>query len=311
MSRHHIHLTLYPEAVEPVQTALGVTATSSPIPPETTTILVDGHPDFDQFGALPELQAVVVPYAGVHGKILEFAKTRPEVRLYNLHHNAHDTAEMALALLFSLARHIVPLDKTMREGGWSGEFHVSSAVRLAGKTALLLGYGEIGKRIGSALDGVGMRVIPCRKNPGPGEHGVESLNDLLPQADVLMVSLPLTVSTKGMLGAEQLGRLPKGALVVNVGRGPVIHEEALYNALASGHLGGAGLDVWWNYPKSEQAGPHWPSAYPFQSLPNVVMTPHVGGGTDASERHRLADLLELLRNLVDGKPVKQVGPDGY
>lgn len=308
---HHIHLSLYPESVEKIRSALGVMATSGAVPPEETTILVDGQPDIDNLGPLPLLQAIVVPYAGVHHKTLSYVRSRPGLRLYNLHHNAHDTAEMALALLFALARHIVKLDHAIRQGRWTSDFETSSAVRLAGKTALLLGYGEIGKRIGEVLSAVGMRLLPCRRNPGPGEFGAESLDSLLPEAEVVMVSLPLTEATRGMLGKERLYRMPKGALLVNVGRGPVVDEDSLYEALTTGHLGGAGLDVWWKYPGANHAGPIWPSAHPFHLLPNVVMTPHVGGGSDASETHRMADLLALLGDILKGRAVKQVGPEGY
>ena len=133
---------------------------------------------------------------------------------------------------------------------------------------------------------------------------VHQLHALLPRADVLLCVLPETPETTGLVGAAELALLPPHAIVVNVGRGPVIDEAALYHALADRRIKAAGIDVWYDYPHGKEARSHTlPSRFPFHELDNVVMSPHRAGWLSAAEEARLAALAELLHAAADGRPM--------
>lgn len=288
----------------------------APLPdPANFDILVAGRPTLAQLQASPNLRALIIPFAGLpeeaRSLLLDPANGLAHVAVHNLHHNTIPTAEMALALLLAAARLIVPNDQALRRGDWSLRYNPPPVTILHGKTVLILGYGAIGQRVGRVCQALGMQVLAVRRRPGePAGDGVvvfgpEALPDLLPRAQVLMITLPLTADTHGLLGAAELALLPAGALLVNVGRGPVVDEEALYRALADGRLGAAGLDVWYSYPATEAArSATFPSAYPFHELDNVVMSPHIGGGFGSpyTERERMAHLARLLNALHRGDP---------
>ena len=184
---------------------------------------------------------------------------------------------------------------------------------LAGRRALVLGYGAIGSRCAKVLNALGMKVSAVRRT-GSREgawdgfatvHGPDALELLLPDTTALLICLPGTQATTGLLGRRQVRSLPKGAVLVNVGRGSIVDEDALFEALSDGHLGGAGLDVWYNYPMLPGQGglgagdsPNLcPASRPFWELPNVVMSPHRGQSSDTKARDRVEELLGMLRAL--------------
>ena len=288
----------------------------APLPdPATFDVLVAGRPTLAQLQASPTLRALVVPFAGlpeeVRALLLDPANGLAHVAVHNLHHNTVPTAEMALALLLAAARLLVPNDQALRRGDWTLRYNPPPVTILHGKTVLILGYGAIGQHVGRVCQALGMEVLAMRRQSGApaGEgvavYGPEALPDLLPRAHVLMITLPLTAQTQGLIGAAELAALPAGALLVNVGRGPVVDEGALYRALADGRLGAAGLDVWYTYPADEAArASTLPSTYPFHELDTVVMSPHIGGGFGSpyTERERMAHLARLLNALHRGDP---------
>ena len=120
--------------------------------------------------------------------------------------------------------------------------------------------------------------------------------------DVLLNTLPLTGETRGLIGAEVLAALPSRAIVMNVGRGPVIDERALYDALRDGRIAGAVIDTWYVYPVAATPAP-LPSALPFHELPNVVMTPHMSGWTQGTIERRRAAMAENVNRLARGAPL--------
>jgi phosphoglycerate dehydrogenase-like enzyme len=290
-----IHLTIGPE-----------------LPPGPVDILVGGRPTREQL-ALPGVRAVIVPFAGVPEETLALLAEFPHIALHNLHHNDAATAELALALLLAVSRRVLPVDRLLRQHDWTPRYEPPPQLILAGRTALILGYGAIGRRVARALQALDMRVLATRRHQTePQDDGIATvfpaaaLSELLPQAHVLVITLPLTAETKGLIGARELALLPRGAILVNVGRGPIVEEAALYQALVDGHLLGAGLDVWYRYPADEAGRQHTPpSAYPFHELDNVVLSPHRGGmaGGEDLERRRLAALAEMLNAAARGQPL--------
>jgi phosphoglycerate dehydrogenase-like enzyme len=119
-----------------------------------------------------------------------------------------------------------------------------------------------------------------------------------------MCTLPLTDQTRGLIGEKEISLLPDHAILVNIGRGPVVDQGALYHALKDGKLHSAGIDVWYNYPPDEDARANTPPAdYPFHELDNIVMSPHRGGGAAEVEVLRMTHLAELLNAVARGGPV--------
>ena len=135
-------------------------------------------------------------------------------------------------------------------------------------------------------------------------HPPAAIPELLPQANALVICLPLTPETEGLIGASELALLPPRAVLVNVGRGPIVDEAALYDALASGRLHAAGLDVWYRYPEDEAARVHTPpAAQPFHELDSVVLSPHRGGDNIDTEARWPAALAALLNAAARGEPI--------
>jgi phosphoglycerate dehydrogenase-like enzyme len=176
---------------------------------------------------------------------------------------------------------------------------------LEGKTALILGYGAIGQRVAHLCRALGMKVIAIRRHiTAPSSYEIyppDAMHSLLPQVNVLIICVPQTTETTGLIGERELALLPPGAILVNVGRGPIVDEAALYHALREGTLHSAGLDVWYNYPADEAARSHTPpSAYPFHELDNVVMSPHRAGGADETDMLRMMHLAALFNAAARG-----------
>jgi phosphoglycerate dehydrogenase-like enzyme len=271
-------------------------------------ILVAGRPSQTLLEASPHLTTLLIPFAGLPATTRETLREYPQIAVHNLHHNAPPTAEMALALLLAAARRLIPSDREFRRHDWTPRYEPYPSVLLNGKTALILGYGEVGQRVGAALKALGMTVLATRRTQTDIANGVYppgALHELLPQADVLLIALPGTDDTDGLIGEPEIACLPRGAIVVNVGRASVIDPHALYQALQSGKLHGAGLDVWYQYPPDKGARTHTPPApadAPFHRLDNVVMSPHRagGGGNPEIETLRMQALADALNRVATG-----------
>jgi phosphoglycerate dehydrogenase-like enzyme len=271
-------------------------------------VLVAGRPSAEDLDASPDLRHLVIPFAGLPPSTRELLLERPHLEARNLHHNAAPTAELAIGLLLAAARGLVPADRALRAGDWRPRYATDRGTLLDGGSAVVLGYGAIGRRVARALAGLGMRVRAIRRTGGEAEEqggvvvrGPEALDDALEGARALVVAVPLTDETRGMIDARRLGLLEHGAVVVNVARGPVVDERSLYEALVRGHLGGAGLDVWWRYPESAEGRESTPpSHHPFAGLDRVVMSPHRAGHADRTEALRAAHLISLLDALARG-----------
>jgi phosphoglycerate dehydrogenase-like enzyme len=280
--------------------------------PVAYEVLVGGRPRLEHLTASPNLRMLVIPYAGLPAATRDLLQSFPNLAVHNLHHNAALTAEMAIALLLAAAKYVIPCDQALRQNDWRPRYQPSQALCLDGKTALILGFGQVGQRIGRTCHALGMQVLAVQRRPGqslPVEYPVEvaapgRLHQLLPRAHVLMIALPATSETEGLLGARELALLPPGAVLVNVGRGAIVDQAALYSALTNGQIGAAGLDVWYHYPHSQAEWEHTPPAdFPFHTLDNVVLSPHRAGASSETESLRMTHLADLLNAAARGDPV--------
>ena len=299
-----------------------LSAAPDPIPADAE-ILVGGRPSPEELAACPALRAVIVPFAGVPETTLTLLReSHPHIGLHNLHHNAAAAAELALTLLLAAAKSIVPVDRAFRRGDWRSRYDGAPTLLLAGKTFLLIGLGEIARRVATACRALGMDVVAVRRNTDRQDpewieiHSVDRLPFLLPRADAICVAAALTPDTAGLLGARELALLPSHAVVVNIARGPIIDAQALYEALRDRTIGAAGIDTWYRYPVDEAGRASTPpSDFPFHELDNVVMSPHRGGafGTIELEALRMEHLANLLNQAARGEPMSSPVDlaDGY
>ena len=193
-------------------------------------------------------------------------------------------AELAVALMLALARSIPRADKDLKGGRWSKKELMGWELR--GKTLGIIGFGRIGQRVAEICHALGMRIIAYRRTRPPGIEEVlartgakmaGSLEEVLREADVITIHVPLTPETRHMIGRRELSLVKEGAVIVNTSRGGVIDEEALYEALVGGRLAGAALDVFEEEPPTGLS-------LRLASLPNVVATPHIGAQTEEAQR---------------------------
>jgi len=262
-------------------------------------VLVSGLVTGEDIEKCPGLQTVLVPYAGIPESTGKALSEYPEIKLESIHHNAAATAEMAVALMLAASKLLIPADRALRSSDWSPRYRPDGLI-IEDSRVLVLGAGAIGRRVMRICEAMGASVAGIRKNETPGFHTAAQLPVLLPETDILIVCLPLNEDTRGIIGRSQLEQLPRGAVLVNVARGPVIDEEALFDSLSSGHLAAAGIDVWYSYPSSVDSRSNTaPSRFDFGALPNVVMSPHRGGafGLEGIERRRIHHLACALRKL--------------
>ena len=279
--------------------------------PANYHILVAGRPKREHLSASPNLHTLVIPWSGLPDTTRELLLDFPHIAVHNLHYNAVPVAEMVVTLMLSAIKFVIPMDRTLRSHDWRPRYQPNPSALLAGKTALILGYGAVGQRVARACRGLGMKVVAIRRNVSTSSqntlgqiHPPSALNRLLPQANALLICLPHTPETDGLIGEKELALLPSDTVLVNVGRGPIVDEAALYAALRDGALHAAGLDVWYNYPANEAARSHTPpSTFPFHQLENVVMSPHRAGHSRETQEQRMMHLAALLNTAAKGEPM--------
>ena len=189
--------------------------------------------------------------------------------------NTRSVAEMIMAEIIMLARHLGDRSREMHVGSWRKTATGSFEVR--GKTLGIIGYGRIGRQVGVIAEGLGLRVIFCdvAARLPMGNNRLMTLDELLAESDYVTLHVPETAQTRGMISTREVGLMKRGACLLNASRGTVIDIDALAAGVKSGHLGGAAIDVFPEEPETNRDG----FVTALQNLPNVVMTPHIGGST--------------------------------
>jgi phosphoglycerate dehydrogenase-like enzyme len=223
-------------------------------------------------------------------------------------------AEHVMAVVLSLAKQIPFVLDNQRQARWAQNEFVDERLPwlLHGRTLGLVGVGTIGAEIARRAEAFGMRVIALRRRPAYGVighvervYGIADLDDFLGQCRVLVIAAPLTPETQGLMGAAQFKRLPAGAIVVNVGRARIVDTDALIDALKSGHLGGASLDVFPQEPL--------PADHPLWKTPNVILTPHTSGFRQGHWDEVVQLYGDNIERWLKGEPLKyRIEPElGY
>lgn len=212
-------------------------------------------------------------------------------------------AEHMLGMLLELFKKLELYRDAQKSGAWQSQGAVKAVY---GSTVLVLGMGDIGGEFAARCKALGAKVIGVRRSPRPCPeyadevHLLEDLDSLLPQADVVAVTLPGTDATRGLMSRERLAKMKEGAVLLNVGRGFIVDTEALCDALERGHLSGAGVDVTDPEPL--------PPTHRLWNIPTAVVTPHISGFYHLRETHeRIVDIfLENLRRFQAGEPLRNL-----
>lgn len=217
--------------------------------------------------------------------------------------HAAPLAEFCVLALTAFSRALPRLSRDQRAGRWER----FAGTDLEGRTLLIYGHGSIGGRVGRVVRALGMYVIGIKRSVegvSPESvhadelHASDALTEHLPRAEFLVLAAPHTPETEHVIGSDALALLPPGAVLVNVGRGSLVHEPALVEALRSGRLGGAALDVFEEEPL--------PASSPLWEMPNVIVSPHSAGTSDR-ENERITELFcDNLRRFLDGRPLRNV-----
>jgi phosphoglycerate dehydrogenase-like enzyme len=257
------------------------------------------------------LQLFQLPAAGFDA--VDFAALPPDTVVCNCFGHENAIAEYVMAALLQRSVPLADADRRLRQGEWA--YWAGSMARthgeIAGSTIGLLGFGHIGKAVAQRAKAFGMTVHVANRGPVPVSDLVDRYDPLsdLPafwgSADSIVVTVPLMPDTRGMVGADAFAAMRPDAVLINVARGPVVDEQALYDALREKRIGGAVIDTWYQYPTASQPTIA-PSALPFAELPNIVMTPHMSGWTLGTIRRRQAVIAENIRRRMRGELCENV-----
>jgi phosphoglycerate dehydrogenase-like enzyme len=269
--------------------------------------------DRSYYESAKALKALFVPFVGVNHLPADLLQAHG-VAVYNCHGNAEAVAERSLAMVLAFFGRVVEYHNDLRALEWHG-FWVHKGREdfwrsIFRKRCTVLGVGAIGQMTARLLKAFDCRVTGYRRRKGVEAPGVfdnvtTDLGKALEGAEIVFVTLPLTDATKGLVGRTQMEAM-RGAFLVNVGRGEVVDEEALYKSLKDGTLAGAGIDVWYTYPQGG-ATKGAPSRFPIHELPNVVLSPHVGGSTmESGEMNIRQTVGNVERWVLTGDSVNRV-----
>jgi phosphoglycerate dehydrogenase-like enzyme len=213
-------------------------------------------------------------------------------------------ADHAMAMLLELTRNLRFYNAAQNEGRWAEGEPPTRAIALQGRTMLVVGLGGIGSEIAQRAHGFGMNVIATRRTAAPAPEYVsrvghsDDLLKMLPEADVVAVCVPLTAETENLFDAKAFAAMKRGAILINIARGKIVDTEAMIDALKSGRLAGACLDVTDPEPL--------PKDHPLWNMPNVIITPHIAADAEITEERRDALLRENMRRFGAGEPLLNV-----
>lgn len=252
-----------------------------------------------------KLKLILVPFSGMDW--LDRAWLPAGSVVCNTNVGIDPIAEYVMLAMLQSAIPLREMDSELRADrwGWGGASVLGRKHHeLQGRTIGLVGYGRIGRRVAELSKAFRMRVIAVSRNPGIDHSlewykGTDSLDDLLAQSDYVLLSVPGGPETQGLIGAAQLACMKADAVLINIARGSVVDEDALYEALREKRIRGAVIDTWYRYPEAgEKICP--PATRPFADLDNVVMTPHAAGWTEELEARRISAIVANVTRFMSG-----------
>jgi phosphoglycerate dehydrogenase-like enzyme len=257
------------------------------------------------------LKLLQLPGAGTDE--IDFARVPPGTAICNCYEHEIGIAEYVLGAMLEWTVATRRMDRQFRQGSWAGSYLCGPTHgELFGRTLGIVGYGRIGREVAQRAKPFGMRVVACTRSLRPDAafadrvDGMERFGDLLAEADFIAVTAPLNDQTRGLFDQHAFAAMRRTAVIINVARGAIIDEHALYQALAERRIGGAIIDVWYRYPPQGQPQGPRPSVLPFHELDNVLMTPHASAWTDGLLPRRNRAVATNLNRLARGEALLNV-----
>jgi phosphoglycerate dehydrogenase-like enzyme len=253
-----------------------------------------------------DLKLIQVPWTGMD--TFDFNSVQGiTVPICNTHSNADSVAEIGVAIVLDLLKKVSYHDRKMRAGNWNRDqkpLNLKSKM-LNKQTVCVLGFGNIGSRIGKLIAAFGAKIIAVDGHAQKSEivsevYKNEDIKEAVSKADVVVCTLPLTESTRGFINDEMFAVMKDGVVFVNMSRAAVVDEDAAWSGLESGKIGAFGSDVWWNAPKRGESQSYPSAKHEFWTLDNVVMSPHRAGFIEDSLPH-LDGAIDNIIALAKGK----------
>lgn len=263
------------------------------------------------------IKLVINPGAGIWHQLKTLQKVYLEegITLCNGHGNDYFTAQHAVALLLSALNRLGVHERLLRDGKWRSSDKDGMSIPLLNRKVGLLGYGHINQLVHRFLQGFDVEFHLLRRSweskpkpvlPFAQTYGQQQLQTFLRAVDTLIIAVPELPETTNLIGESELEILGKESVLVNVARGKVVNEEALYKALKSKQIAAAGIDVWYEYqPEADQDGRKFPYHFPFHELEHVAMSPH-RGGSPLQDLYRWQEVFDNIRRFRAGQELRNV-----
>ena len=264
-----------------------------------------GYPRVDS------LKLVQLAGAGFDG--VQFDAVPDSAAVCNVYEHEIGIAEYLLLVMLEWQIRLMWLHSNLQQKRWVGTFQVGAPLHgeLAGKTVGFVGYGRISSETAKRLKAFGVHTLACTRTPSRADAyideiaSMDGLHDVLHRSDFVVVACPLTDDTRGLIDAAALGALGPNGVIINVARGPVIDEDALWEACRDKRIAGAVIDTWYHYPTGG-SDICQPSKHPIHELDNVILTPHASGWSEGLLDRRWSFIAQNLKRLEFGEPLQNV-----
>ena len=265
----------------------------------------------DLITAGQQLQLIQVPFSGMEWLKKEWLPDGCVVCNTNQH--SEPIAEYVMLGILEFAINMRHMDRELRQGRWTYGGSIVRGIKhneIQNKTIGFIGFGHIAKRVTELATPFGMHFIAISRNPKVDTRlnwwkDSSHLEDLLTQSDYVLITAPLSESTRDLINESTLKKMKPTGVIINVARGPIINEIAIYQALKNHQIGGALLDVWYQYASTDNLKMQ-PSELPFHELDNVIMTPHTASWTDQLDIRRIDSVVKNIQNFINQKPLAEV-----
>jgi phosphoglycerate dehydrogenase-like enzyme len=265
--------------------------------------------DWDRFlPASSRLRLLQLTFAG--HEFLKWERLPGECAVCNVHTNASSVAEWVMACILESALSLRKMDADLRAGSWRYSLARGDLLHgeVRGKTLGIVGYGHIGREVARRAAAFGMQVAAVsRRRPDDRalawSETTDRIDELLRQSDYVLLACDLNEATRGLIDARRLSCMKASGILINVSRGAVVVESALYEALRTRVIAGAAIDVWYRYPKGKGESCK-PGSFPFEELDNIVMTAHCAAATDEQNTRRWQAIARNLDRLALGEPLE-------
>ena len=265
----------------------------------------------DLITAGKQLRLIQVPFSGMEWLKKEWLPDGCIVCNTNQH--SEPIAEYVMLGILEFAINMRHMDRELRQGRWTYGGSIVRGLKhseIQHKTIGFIGFGHIAKRVTELATPFGMEFIAITRNPKVDARlrwwkDSSHLEALLMESDYVLITAPLSGSTRDLINESTLKKMKPTGVIINVARGPIINETAIYKALKNHEIGGALLDVWYQYASTDNLEMQ-PSVLPFHDLDNVIMTPHTASWTDQLDQRRIDSVVKNIQNFIDQKPLAEV-----